>query len=53
MRYELRIFTDVDRKEYTVKATSNDEEVLKAYLKRSSIPNEEWYRLHIVDTEKV
>ena len=52
MRYELREYTDSHRTDYTVKATSNDKEVLEAYLKRPSTPNEVWYRLHIVDTEQ-
>ena len=51
MRYELRQFTDSSRTNYFVKATSDDEEVLRVYMAKRSIPNEEWYRLHIVDTQ--
>lgn len=51
MRYELRQFTDSNKTDYTVKATSDDADVLRAYMSKPSIPNEVWYRLHIVDTE--
>lgn len=50
-RYELREWTDHTHADYVVKATSDVKEVLEAYLKRPSTPNDVWYRLHIVDTE--
>lgn len=52
MRYELREWADSTHSKYTVKASSNDMKVLEDYLNRPSIPNETWYRLHIVDTRK-
>ena len=51
MKYELRQWTDSTKTEYFVKAWSNDIEVLRAYMMKPSIPNEEWYRLHIVDMQ--
>ena len=51
MKYELRQWTDSTKTEYFVKAWSNDIEVLRAYMMKPSSPNEEWYRLHIVDMQ--
>ena len=51
MRYELRQFTDSTKTDYIVKAKSDDQDVLQSYLNRPSIPNEVWYRLHVVDTQ--
>lgn len=53
MRYELRQFTDSSRTDYIVKATSDDIEVLRAYMNKPSVPNEVWYRLHVVDVTEV
>ena len=52
MRFELRQWNDSDHTSYVVRATADDIEVLDAYLKRPSTPNDVWYRLHIVDTEE-
>lgn len=52
MRYELREWTDHNRTDYTVKATSDDKVALQVYLQRPSTPNDVWYRLHIVDTKE-
>jgi hypothetical protein len=49
MQYELRQFLDSTRTDYIVKATSNDIEVLRAYMDKPSVPNDVWYRLHVVD----
>lgn len=53
MRYELRQFTDSTHTDYIVRATSDQEDVLSAFLdtKRHTFPSQEWYRFHIVDTE--
>ena len=53
MRYELRQWTDHNHTDYILKARSDDREVLDAYLKRPSTPNDVWYRLHVVDTEEL
>lgn len=52
MRYELRQWTDSTQSEYTIKATSEDENPLTRMLEKPSIPNNEWYLLHIVDTQE-
>lgn len=52
MRYELRLWTDAARTEYVVRARAEEEEILRAFILRPSIPNEDWYRFHIVDTEE-
>lgn len=52
MRYELRQWIDHTKTDYVLKATSDDAEVLQAYLNRPSTPNDVWYRLHIVDTQE-
>lgn len=51
MRYELRRWTNTEQTEYVVKATADDEEILRAYVNRPSVPNTDWYNYHIVDTE--
>jgi len=51
MRYELRQWTDSLHTDYTVIATSDEQESLKAIIYRPSTPNETYYRLHIVDME--
>jgi hypothetical protein len=52
MRYELRQFTDSSRTEYIVKATSDDIEILREYMNKPSVPNDVWYRLHVVDVSE-
>lgn len=52
MRYELRLWTDAEKTNYIVKATADEEPILRAYMNRPAIPNEDWYRFHIVDTEE-
>lgn len=51
MRYELREWTTTDKTAYTVRISSDERDSLKAYMARPSIPNDLYYRLHIVDTE--
>jgi hypothetical protein len=53
MRYELRQYLDSSRTEYIVKAKSDDIEVLRAYMDKPSVPNDVWYRLHVVDVTEV
>lgn len=53
MRYELRQYIDSTRTDYIVKATSDDIEVLRAYMDKPSVPNDVWYRLHVVDVTEV
>ena len=50
MRYELRQWTDSTKTEYIVKASSDIIEQLKKLINKPSIPNDVYYRLHIVDT---
>lgn len=51
MRYELRRWTDAEQTDYTVRASSDNEESLRDMINKPSIPNEDWYRLYIVDTQ--
>ena len=49
MRYELRQWTDSTKTEYIVKATSDVIGQLRKLINKPSVPNDAYYRLHIVD----
>lgn len=48
-RYELRRYTDSTQSKYTVIARSNDMNSLTAFKNRSSVPNNDYYNLTVVD----